>query len=210
MTVYPRHQKSFERVHQQNNKKGYLAAMKIFYGIIIAVVVFVVLSQVMKLCFTSYLNAQKGSHEEVVSGNQRSLKKALIIYQPGISEISSKMAHQIARGLYDGGYEVTLNHPGDYLSADLSEYSILVFGSPAYSGQPSKALTDYLSRIKVSSGSRIILYSTGSFKFFVELGIMESALDDVKVYKKIKFFTNTKSKNDKTAYDLGRELSRNE
>ena len=118
------------------------------------------------------------------------------------------MAHQIAKGLNDGGYEVTLNYPGDHLSADVSSYSLLVFGSPVYSGQPSKALTDYMSKIKVSSSSRIVLYSTGGFKFYMELDTMEKSLKSMTAYKKIKFLTGAKKENDTIAFDLGKELSK--
>jgi flavorubredoxin len=182
--------------------------MKIFIGIIVVVVVLIVLSQIMRLCFTSYLNTQKGSSAEVLSNNRQPSKKALVIYQPGITGISSRMAHQIAMGLSDGGYEVTLNYPGEHLSADASRYQIIVFGSPVYSGQPSKALTDFISKVKVSSDARIALYSTGGFKFYMELDIMDSALHGAKAYRKIKFFTSGKSENDKKAYDLGKELSK--
>lgn len=182
--------------------------MRIFIGIVITIVAFIVLSQIMRLCFSLSLNTQKGSNVEVLSSSRQSPKKALIIYQPGISDISSKTAHQIARGLNDGGYEVTLNYPGNHLSADVTRYSLLIFGSPVYSGQPSKALTDYMSKIKVSPSCRIVLYSTGGFKFYMELDTMEKSLNRIKVYKKIKFITSTKKENDAIAYGLGKELSK--
>ena len=182
--------------------------MKILTGIAIAIVALIILSQIMRWCFSSYLNSQKGSNEEILPSSQQSPKKGLIIYQPGISDNSSRIAHQIAKGLNDGGYEVTLNYPGDYLSADVSKYSLIVFGSPVYSGQPSKALTDYMSRIKVSSTGRIVLFSTGGFKFYMELDTMEKSINIAKAYKKIKFITSAKNENDTIAYDLGRELSK--
>lgn len=191
-----------------NKGRGCEQEMKIFIGILVAVVVLVILSQVMRLCFTSYLNTQKGTNAEVLSSDRQSSKKALVIYQPGITGVSSRMAHQIAKGLSDGGYEVTLNYPGEHLSADVSGYQVLVFGSPVYSGQPSKALTDFISKVKVFSDARIALYSTGGFKFYMELDIMDSALYGVKAYKKIKFFTGAKNENNKKAYDLGKELSK--
>lgn len=182
--------------------------MKVLMGVVITIVALIILSQIMRGCFSSSLSTQKGSKKEVISSSQQSPKKALIIYQPGITDISSRIAHQIARGLNNGGYEVTLNHPGDHLSADVSNYSLLIFGSPVYSGQPSKALTDYMSKIRVSSSSRIVLYSTGSFRFYMELDAMEKSLNSMKAYKKIKFFTGAKSENDSIAYDLGKELSK--
>jgi flavorubredoxin len=182
--------------------------MKILIGIVITILAFIVLSQLSRWCFSTSLNTQTGSKAEVLSSSRQSPKKALIIYQPGISDISSRIAHQIARGLNDGGYMVTLNYPGDHLSADVSKYSLLIFGSPVYSGQPSKALTDYMSKIKATSSGRIALYSTGGFKFYMELDTMEKSLNGMKAYKKIKFFTSAKKENDIVAYGLGKELSK--
>jgi hypothetical protein len=65
-----------------------------------------------------------------------------------------------------------------------------------------------MSRIKVSSTSRVILFSTGSFKFHMELDAMDNELHGAKTSGKTKFFTNAKSENDKKAYDLGKELSK--
>lgn len=181
---------------------------KIVIIVIIALVVLSAISQIMRWWFTSYNNAHKGSKEEILSSSQNSLKKALIIYQPSITINSSRVAHQIAKGLNDGGYEVTLNYPGDHLSTDVSQYSVLVFGSAVYSGEPSKALANYMSKLKNLSSKRIVLYSTGSLKFYMELDAMEKSLSGTKAYKKIKFFTSAKKENDTIAYDLGKELSK--
>jgi hypothetical protein len=182
--------------------------MKILIGIAIAIVAFIILSQGMRWFFSSCLNAQRGNRAEVLSSSQKSPPKALIIYQPGITDSSSRIARQIARGLNDGGYQVTLNYPGDHLSADVSQYALLVFGSPVYSGQPSKALTDYMSRLKTSSFCRIVLYSTGGFKFYMELDAMEKSLNGITAIEKFKFITNENKENDTIAYNLGLELSK--
>jgi len=173
--------------------------------IVIAIIIVITLS--MKWWIVSSGNTQKGSKEEILSSSQQSPKKALIIYQPSKSDISSRIAHQIAKGINDGGYEVTLNYPGDHLSADISQYSLVIFGSPVYAEEPSKALTDYMSKIKDFSSPKIVLYSTGSLKND-GLDTMEESLNGIKAYKKIKFYTSAKKENDTIAYDLGKELSK--
>lgn len=42
-----------------------------------------------------------------------------------------------------------------------------------------------------------------------ELDIMEQAIKNADVYKKIKFLTTSKKESEKNAYDLGKELSEN-
>jgi flavodoxin len=133
--------------------------------------------------------------------------KALIVYQPGITGFTHEMAHQIAAGLNDKGYEVMLNHPGRFLSSDVSQYSLVIFCSPVYSGQPSRALSDYMSTVKTSPSCRIVLISTGGFKYYMELDAMERSLRGTKAYKKVKFITGD-SGNDRSAYHLGLELSK--
>lgn len=183
--------------------------MKKIILIVIAITIVITLS--MKWWIVSSGNTQKGSKEEILSSSQQSPKKALIIYQPSKSDISSRIAHQIAKGINDGGYEVTLNYPGDHLSADISQYSLVVFGSPVYAEEPSKALTDYMSKIKDFSSQKIVLYSTGSFTGSFKndgLDTMEKSLNGIKAYKKIKFYTSAKKENDTIAYGLGKDLSK--
>jgi menaquinone-dependent protoporphyrinogen IX oxidase len=151
-------------------------------------------------------NKQKGVNEEKMSAQGELVKKALIIYQPG--GISSNIAHQIAKGINDGGYEVTLNYPGEKLRYDISEYSIIVFGTPVYAGQPSKALTDYMSSVKDFSSSKVMLYSVGMIENKVELDVMEKNLNGKKANEKVKFLTGSKKENDSVAYELGKRMSK--
>jgi len=171
----------------------------------IVIVAFIIVSQAVKVCFTASLNAPKPGNPEILSANPNA-KKALVIYQPGITAISAKVAHQIARGLNDKGYEVTLDYPSAQLSADVSPYAVVVFGSPVYGEQPSKALTDYISRIKGGGSSRIVLYETGGFKYYMGMDVMEKCLSGGKAFKKVKFLTSAKKENDTLAYNLGKEL----
>lgn len=155
-------------------------------------------------------NLPKGNHEEVLKSNRQPLGKALIIYQPSISDISSRMAHQIAKGLNDSGYEVTINYPGEKLTYDISNYQIVIFGSGAYWSHSSKALIDYMKSIKDYSLEKVVLYSTGiALDSPDEFDAMEETLNDVKPYKVFKFDANLKKEeNEKTAYELGKELSK--
>jgi len=183
-----------------------LKTILIVIGVIFGILV---LSMVIFVTLVSSANKPKGNHEQILKSKQQSPQKALIVYQPSISGISSNMAHEIAKGLNDNGYEVTLNNPGDHLTANISEYSIVVFGSPVYAGKTSDAMTNYISKIEDFSKSKFVLYSTGSIpNELKELDVMEKLLNGASAYKKVKFNANAKSGNDKLAYDLGNELSK--
>ncbi len=154
-------------------------------------------------------NLSKGNHKEVLQSKKLPLRKAFVVYQPSISDISSRMAHQIAKGLNDGGYEVTLNNPGKHLSVDISTYQLVVFGSAAYYSQPSKALIDYMASIKDYSSAKVALYSTGIVpNNGDEYNAMKKALNGIKPYEVLKFDANLKKEvNEKKAYEFGKELS---
>lgn len=181
--------------------KKTLLIIEIIFGVL-------VLCAVLFVLVVLSTNLSKGNHNEVLQSEEKPLRKALIVYQPSISNISSQMAHQIAKGLNDGGYEVTLNYPGKHLPVDISDYQLVVFGSAAYYSQPSKALIDYMFSINNNTQGNIVLYSTGTVpNSLKELDTMEKSLNGLEPYKKVKFDVNAKNGNDKVAYELGKELS---
>lgn len=155
-------------------------------------------------------NLPKGNHEEVMKSTGQSIGKVLVIYQPSLSDKSSLVAHQIAKGLNDSGYEVTLNNPGKKLSYDITSYQIVVFGSGAHWSYSSKALIDYMASIKNYSSVKVVLYSTGIVpNNGDEYKAMKEALNGIEPYKIHKFDANLKNEeNEKKAYEFGKELSK--
>ena len=176
---------------------------------VVGVIIFLVITMAVSFGrIISESNRPRGNHEEVLKSSLPSPKKALVVYQPSSSDMSSRMAHKIASGINSEGYEVILNYPGDHLPTTVSEFDVVVFGSAVYAGQPSKLLVDYISKIRVGSNCKVALYSTGSVKEELELDNMEKTLKDAKAYRKIKFNVNEKSENDIKAYNFGQELAK--
>lgn len=148
-------------------------------------------------------NQVKGDNEEILKSEQSNPKKALLVYQPSKTGAASEIAHQIAKGLNEKGYEVTMNYPGKNLSYDTSKYSLLVFGSPVYIGKVSSALTDYMKGIKDAGDKKVIIYTVGGSKETKELDILGEALYGSKQTIKEKFMTSDKTK----AYELGKKIA---
>ncbi|MCX7843040.1 MAG: flavodoxin [Clostridia bacterium] len=180
---------------------------KIFIGIFILIAVMVG-CLILTVLLVASASKPKGDREEILKSTEKKPKKALIVYQPAVSDITYKMAQKIAKGLNDGGYEVILNCPGEHLPNNTSGFSVVVFGSPSYGGKPLTVLTDYMSRINDFSSSRIVLFSTGANPKTTEIDLMESFLKDRKPVKKIKFPVGEGKENENTAYKLGVELSK--
>ena len=149
-----------------------------------------------------------GDRTETLKSALATPKKALIVYQPSVTSASSDVAHAIAKGLNDAGYEVTLNTPGKHLSADISVYSIVVFGSPNYGGSPCEALLNYMKQIEDFTGKRILLFSTsGSAEGRLEFDKLEALLHGMKPYRTIKLAAGETEKNKATAYQLGADAA---
>lgn len=174
------------------------------FGILLGISIIIMITMVTTVNFL--LASKKGNNEKKIS-SKNSGKKALIVFQPGLSQATSKAAEQIAKGLNKGGYEIILNNPGQHLSTDISKFELVVFGSPTYGGQVSKVLTQYMSEIKDFSFSKVILFTTGlNANVTAELDTMESFLKNAKAYKKVKL--NSAQKESKEAYELGCQLAK--
>lgn len=180
----------------------------ILKGALIVIVVLVILMTVTALWFNWMISSEKGSKQEVLATTQEPAMKACIVYQPGMSDFPEEIAHQIARGLNESGYEVTLNYPGKKLSTDVSKYSVVVFGSPIYASLSCKPLTNYMPKIKTDPAAKIVLFTTGDTRTSVDLDLLEKNLKNITPYKKVKFYYDTKEESKKSAYELGKEIAK--
>lgn len=73
-----------------------------------------------------------------------SAPKALLLYQDSRHGTFGKIAEAAAETISAKGYEVVVNHPSNQLEYDPMEYDLLAFGSPAYLGQVSGLLADFI------------------------------------------------------------------
>lgn len=111
--------------------------------------------------------------------SETAAKKALIIYQKGRSSLSSAVAGEIASGLKKDDYDVLVNHPGDFLPADLSEYDLVMFGSPVYVSSLSPVLEEYIKSVDYFGNAEIIYYTTGVLETGEELKTIADTFDNV-------------------------------
>jgi flavorubredoxin len=149
-----------------------------------------------------------GDRTEILEASSEMTKKALVVYQPSITSASSDVAHAIAAGLNDSGFEVKLSNPGKHLSADISAYSIIVFGMPNYGGSVVEPLSDYIQSIDDFSDKRIILFSTsGGISNMLEIEKLAALLGGAEPYKAVKYKSSEGEKNISAAYQLGVEAA---
>ena len=157
----------------------------------------------------SIMKHEYGARPEMLMSTLDNPERALVVYQPSVTSASSDVAHAIAKGLNDAGYEVTLNTPGMHLSTDISGYSIVVFGSPNYGGSLAVPLTEYVKQIDDFTGKKVILFSTfgldGSIK--PELDKLAALLYGIEPYATVKYRFNEEETNNAAAYQLGVDVA---
>ncbi|EKX79494.1 flavodoxin [Clostridium botulinum] len=154
-------------------KKGFKIMKRVFLS-------FIVLLISVMLLFSWFVKGNSkdyGENSKVLKSDKVSNKKALVVYQPSKSKLTEKIAKQIAQGIKDEDYEVTINYPGKHMIEDISQYSIIVFGSPVYVGETSSTLADYMKSIKDFSNKKILLFVTGAQLENNELDKMEKILE---------------------------------
>ncbi|MDF2989419.1 MAG: hypothetical protein K0R50_4929 [Eubacterium sp.] len=152
-------------------------------------------------------NRYKGDYKATLPSSSASAPKALVVYQPSMKKTAANIADQIAKGLQDSGYEVTVSYPGKHLSPDVKDYKVVVFGSPVIMGKPSAALTDYISGLQNAADKKTAVFSVGSLDEAPELDIVEKSFKAAAINKKTKFKGTDKTSLD-TAYEFGLDLGK--
>jgi len=183
--------------------KNFLGGLGIVVGVLFLLIVIFV--AVMAIIVSSN-NREKGAYSKVLAGPDASAPKALVVYQPTISGTGKTIAEQLAAGLQAAGYEVTIAYPTAKLSADISAYSVVIFGSSVYAGQPSSALSKYMNRIADYSGKKVAIYSIGSADNTPELDVLAACVQGNDDITKTKFKAGAKD-NGEIAFQFATDLA---
>lgn len=135
-------------------------------------------------------NTKVHASKEIKLTSAASDKKALIIYQPARTNITKDIAMAIGDTLNKSGYEVTINYPSEEISKDLSDYKVIVFGTPIYFDKYSVVLEKYMKSIKDYTGKKVMVFGTGGIKektkAISDLEAIVSSASKVKSLKLIK------------------------
>lgn len=181
--------------------------MKIFFKallfLFLGIIALFVISMICFYLFVHFNNTEKKNTIKVLKAPSVESPKVLVVYQPSLlSSITKNMSYNIARGLNNKGYEVTLTYPGEKVSADISKYNIIIFGSPIYIGQPSSVLVNYIKRINSFKNKKIVLFVTGANDDSIALNTLEKPINGANSIKKIQLKKGDENK----ALNLGVEI----
>lgn len=180
--------------------------MKKVLQVVLILLVVIIVGGILFLKWAVNANSivHKSDERKIISSN--SSKKALIIYQPSRTNLTSTMASSIAETLHKSGYEVTINYPSQELNYDISKYDVLVFGTPIYVGKYSQVLESYMRTIKDFSNKKVMIFATGgNNKITNEIDPLVKMLNETNKIKKLKLLKGQTSIAQDAIKDLIRE-----
>ena len=175
--------------------------------VLIAVIVFVIVV-VSVLGFVFFkINNDYVSGIEVL--NADGSETALIIYHPGLSSFMKDVTYAFADGLVENGWRVEITTASSEAPTDLSDYSLLVLGSPAYGGNPSPSIKRHLERIGDLQGIDTVILVTSGGNSTAD----ETMQQDVEEYNGtvttvVEVFTQEPNEGNGNAMDIAKQAGR--
>jgi flavorubredoxin len=144
--------------------------------VLIAIIAFIiVVASVLGFVFFK-INNDYVSGIEVL--NADGSETALIIYHPGLSSFMKDVTYAFADGLVENGWRVEITTASSEAPTDLSDYSLLVLGSPVYAGNPSPTIKRHLERMGDLNGiDTVILVTSGGSDGSTE-AYLQQAVED--------------------------------
>lgn len=150
-------------------------------------------------------------NSDVVSGidviNAGGTKTVLIVYQVGLSSFPKDVSYAFADGLASSGWKVEITTASPQAPSNLSKYSLLVLGFPAYGGSPGTAIIRYIDRLANLHGVNtvIIACAAGSTGGSVDTMKQNVQAAGGTFKKAISLFTMAPNEGNGTATDIARQ-----
>jgi hypothetical protein len=96
--------------------------------------------------------------------------KALVVYQPGLTDFPRQVTQSFTDGLVAAGWQVATTTASREATTALADYDLVVLGAPVYGGVVAKPLVRYAERVGNFAGKPVVLLLTGA-------GAVEAAID---------------------------------
>jgi len=177
---------------------------KIVFVVIIAFVIVVasVLGFVLFKINTDYV-----SGIDVLNANGSAT--ALIIYHPGLSSFMKDVAYAFADGLVENGWRVEITTASSQAPTDLSNYSILVLGSPVYGGSPSPTIKRHVERINDLKGIDTVILVTSAGNSDSEKTMQQNVEEYNGTFKTaVEVFTQEPNEGNENAMNIAKQAGR--
>ncbi len=144
-------------------KKGLIAAF------VSAVVLFISWQGILSL----FVNVEVVSEVETLNPGGTA-GTALVVYHPGRSGFPKSVNRAFAEGLVSNGWRVDITTASSQAPTNLSDYDLLVLGSPTYDWEPSRRIQRYLEALGDLGGQPTVVIISAAGTTTQSLPMMEN------------------------------------
>jgi flavodoxin len=124
--------------------------------------------------FTPWINKDWVSEVEGVSV-EPGKATAYIAYYPGRSGFQKDMANAFAQGLVANGWSVEISTASSKAPTDMSNYDLVVLGSPTYILKPAQRMLKYIATLNLT-GKNVVVIASGLASTSQSVAAMEQAV----------------------------------
>ncbi len=136
--------------------------MRKAFKIIIAVVAtLIIVAVAFGALFFLDLAAYTATASETLPQQGTAMGTALVLYDPGLSGASTRVAQKIAADLQNQSLTVTIAGIKSATAATTTGYDIIIIGGPIYAGAPTSSVKDALSNLQHDSDANVGVYGSG-------------------------------------------------
>jgi flavorubredoxin len=136
--------------------------MKKLLKIILTVVaVIVTILLIIGAIFFLDLAAYTATNVQMLSPAGESMGTALVLYDPGLSGASTRVAESVASELQTQGLNVTLAGIKSSVASNISGYDVIVVGGPIYAEAAPASVRDALNNLDVNTSTRVGVFGSG-------------------------------------------------
>jgi len=88
--------------------------------------------------------------------------KALLVYQPGLTDFQERVTTAFADGLVAAGWQVATTTASDQAPLPDPTHKLVIFGAPVYLEAPAKPLARYVARVGDLGDKPVVILLTGA------------------------------------------------
>ncbi len=176
--------------------------------LLIAILVFVIVFSGVLGFVLFKINSDSVSGIDVL--NADGSETALVIYHQGLSSFMKDVTYAFADGLVENGWRVEITTASSQASTDLSEYSLLVLGSPVYAGNPSPTIKRHIERIGDLQGiDTVLLVTSGGSDGGTEASMQQTVEEhNGTIETVLSLFTSAPNEGDGDPLDIAEQAGR--
>ncbi len=123
----------------------------------VIIMIFVIIGAIFFLDLVAYT----ATGTQTLTPSEASMGTALVLYDPGFSGASTRVAEKVAVELQSRGLTVTLAGIKSSTASITTGYNVIVVGGPIYAGVPTASVKDALTNLSPDANTRVGVFGSG-------------------------------------------------